>query len=126
MGHHWFHISGTGGVLEWKRTGSGKPLLWLADGQMHDLAGDGLGPRPHRRAGRGPRQRPRRRRLLRPRLVPRRCARQTPLEFDVYQAMDTAAPAILAADSIDEGTTLLQVPNFRRGPERMKGEAPQV
>ena len=33
-----FHISGTGGVLEWKRTGSGKPLLWLADGQMHDLA----------------------------------------------------------------------------------------
>ena len=39
-----------------------------------------------------------------------------PLEFDVYQALDTAAPAILAADSIARGTQLLQVPDFRPVP----------
>ena len=36
-----------------------------------------------------------------------------PQDFDVYRALDTAAPAILAADSIAQGTKLLPVPDFR-------------
>ena len=124
MGHHWFHISGTGGVLEWKRSGSGKPLMWLADGQMHDLAQMDWGhartdaPPAARGSGHGDAD-----------YYVHVSFRDavlgtTPLEFDVYQAMDTAAPAILAADSIDQGTTLLNAPNFRPGPERKIGEPP--
>jgi hypothetical protein len=50
--------------------------------------------------------------------------RGAPLDIDVYQAMDTAAPAILAADSIDQGSKLLRVPDFRPGPKRKRGEMP--
>jgi hypothetical protein len=47
-----------------------------------------------------------------------------PLEFDVYRAMDTAAPAILAAESIDRGSVPLRVPDFRPGPHRAAGRPP--
>jgi hypothetical protein len=47
-----------------------------------------------------------------------------PLDFDVYQAMETAAPAILAADSIAQGSRPLAVPDFRPGPARAAGQAP--
>ena len=47
-----------------------------------------------------------------------------PPEFDVYQAMDTAAPAILAADSIAQGSKLLPVPDFRPGPARAAAAPP--
>ena len=126
MGHHWFHISGTGGVLEWKRSGGGKPLLWLADGQMHDLAEMDWGhartdaPAEARGSGHGDAD------YYVHVSFRDAVLGKTPLEFDVYRAMDTAAPAILAADSINQGTALLQVPNFRPGLEREKGESPQA
>ena len=126
MGHHWFHISGTGGVLEWKRSGSGKPLLWLADGQMHDPAEMDWGhartdaPAEARGSGHGDAD------YYVHVSFRDAVLGKTPLEFDVYRAIETAAPAILAADSIDEGTTLLQVPNFRPSPERKKGDPPQA
>ena len=47
-----------------------------------------------------------------------------PLEFDVYKAMNTAAPAVLASESIAQGSKLMQVPDFRPGPNRRKGELP--
>jgi len=47
-----------------------------------------------------------------------------PLSFDVYAAMDTAAPAILAADAIDAGRTL-SVPDFRPGNGRSTGQLPE-
>ena len=47
-----------------------------------------------------------------------------PLEFDVYKAMDTAAPAILAAESIAGGSQPLAVPDFRPGKARQKGQMP--
>lgn len=37
----------------------------------------------------------------------------TPLEFDVYRAAETAAPAILAAQSAEQGSVRIDVPNFR-------------
>jgi hypothetical protein len=49
-----------------------------------------------------------------------------PLEFDVYKAMDTAAPAILAAESIDKGGKLLHVPDFRPSKKRKAGEMPDL
>jgi hypothetical protein len=46
-------------------------------------------------------------------------------ELDVYRAMDTAAPAILAAESIAKGSVPLQVPDFRPSATRPAGTAPQ-
>ena len=48
-----------------------------------------------------------------------------PLEFDVYKAIETAAPAILAADSIDQGSIPLDVPDFRPNDMRAAGEMPR-
>ena len=124
-GHHWYQIMGTNGSVEWKRAGRGKALLWLADGQMHDMAevdwdyqrtdahhmarGSGHGDADYyvhaafRDAVLGLQE----------------------LEFDVYRAMDTAAPAILAAASIDRGSQPLSVPDFRPGADRPAGQWPR-
>ena len=45
-------------------------------------------------------------------------------EVDVYTAVETAAPAILAAKSIAEDNAPQDVPRFRPGTEREAGEAP--
>lgn len=47
-----------------------------------------------------------------------------PLEFDVYRAVETAAPAIIAAQSIDQGEIAIDVPDFRLGPHRKRGQRP--
>jgi hypothetical protein len=39
--------------------------------------------------------------------------RGVPPELDVYKAIDTAAPAILAAESIEQGNMPREVPDFR-------------
>ncbi|MSS71181.1 MAG: Gfo/Idh/MocA family oxidoreductase [Candidatus Latescibacteria bacterium] len=124
-GHHWYQVMGTRGSVEWKRSGRGFPLMWTADSQMHDVAemdwryertdapqearGSGHGDADHyvhtafRDAVLGIK----------------------PLAFDVYRAMETAAPAILAADSIAQGTRLMRVPDFRPGVARLAGEMPR-
>ncbi|MBM3262741.1 MAG: Gfo/Idh/MocA family oxidoreductase [candidate division Zixibacteria bacterium] len=123
-GHHWYQVLGTKGCVEWKRAGRGRPLLWTVDSQMHDLAevdwhyertdaphgatGSGHGDADYyvhaafRDAVLGVR----------------------PLEFDVYRALDTAVPAILAADSIAQGTQLLKAPDFRPNAQRAVGQLP--
>ena len=125
-GHHWYQVIGTRGCVEWRRSGRERPKMWLAAAQMHDVAdvdwrfermdapgaarGSGHGDADYyvhvsfRDAVQGLR----------------------PLAFDVYAAMDTAAPAILAADSIARGTQLLRVPDFRPDEERTAGQEPSV
>ena len=122
--YHWYQIMGTRGSVEWRRSNREKPKMWLATAQMHDLAevdwqfqrtdapaearGSGHGDADYyvhaafRDAVRGVR----------------------PLEFDVYRAMDTAAPAILAAESIEQNSTLLTVPDFRPSAARPEGTPP--
>jgi len=46
----------------------------------------------------------------------------TPPDIDVYQAMDTAAPCIVAAHSAERDGETLDVPDFRPGPHRQKGQ----
>jgi predicted dehydrogenase len=122
--YHWYQVVGTRGRVEWKRAARDLPRLWLADAQMHDLAevdwryerldappearGSGHGDADYYVHA-----------AFRDAVLGRR-----PLEFDVYQAMDTAAPAILAAESIARGTVLLQVPDFRPNASRRAGQAP--
>ncbi|MBN1435467.1 MAG: Gfo/Idh/MocA family oxidoreductase [Sedimentisphaerales bacterium] len=47
------------------------------------------------------------------------------LDLDVYDAVNTAAPAILAAKSIAENNMPQDVPDFRPGPHRAAGEMPK-
>jgi len=122
--NHWYQVIGTRGCVEWKRSGRDLPKLWLLEAQMHDMAevdwryertdapfearGSGHGDADYyvhaafRDAVLGVR----------------------PLEFDVYQAMETAAPAILAADSIAQGSRLMPVPDFRPNKARPAGQMP--
>jgi hypothetical protein len=123
-GNHWYQVIGTRGCVEWRRSARDMPKLWLADAQMHDLAevdwrfertdapaearGSGHGDADHyvhaafRDAVWGVR----------------------PLEFDVYRAIETAAPAVLAAESIARGTQLMRVPEFRPTAARPAGQMP--
>lgn len=112
-GHHWYHVMGTRGSIEWKRAARELPKMWRADAQMFDMAEvdwrwERSNPHPEAKgSGHGDAD-----------VYPHINFRDAildgkPLEFDVYKAVDTAAPAILAADSIAQGSTPLKVPDFR-------------
>jgi len=45
--------------------------------------------------------------------------------MDVYAAAESAAPAIMAAQSVEQGGACLTVPDFRPGPHRKQGELPE-
>lgn len=47
-------------------------------------------------------------------------------DIDVYRAVETAAPCILAARSAEQGGANLTVPDFRPGKNRKKGEMPAL
>jgi hypothetical protein len=122
--YHWYQVVGTRGRVEWKRADRDRPRLWLADGQMHDLAEADWryeradAPPEARASGHGGAD-------YYVHVAFRDAVRSgRPAELDVYAAMDTAAPAILAAESIARGGIPLAVPDFRPGPSRRPGEAP--
>lgn len=50
--------------------------------------------------------------------------KETP-DINVYQAVETAAPAILAVESLKQGGALHAVPDFRPGPTRKAGATPR-
>ena len=121
---HWQQVIGTLGSVEWRRSGRDKPKLWLENRQMFDKAevdwryeradappearGSGHSDMDYyvhaafRDAVRGIK----------------------PLDYDVYKAMDTTAPAILAAESIARNGEKLRVPSFRPNGTRAAGEMP--
>ena len=121
---HWYQLVGTAGRVEWRRSAHDLPKLWLAGAQMFDLAdvdwrrersdappearGSGHGDADHYVAA-----------AFRAAVLDGHAP-----ELDVYRAIETAAPAILAAESIRQGTRLLRVPDFRPGPNRRPGELP--
>jgi hypothetical protein len=123
--YHWYQVMGTKGRVEWKRADRDLPKMWLADSQMHDLADvdwryERLDAPPEARgSGHGDAD-----------YYVQAAFRDAvlgirPLEFDVYQAMDTAAPAILAAESIAQGSSPLAVPDFRPNASRSAGQLPR-
>ena len=124
-GHHWYQVMGTGGSVEWNRSGRGRPLMWRAGLQMHDMAEVEWrferedAPPEARASGHGDAD-------YYVHAAFRDAVQGTAhLPFDVYGAMDTAAPAILAAESIERGTQLMRVPDFRPSVERPAGQAPK-
>ena len=124
--YHWQNVVGTKGSVEWRRSLKDMPKMWLADSQMFDRAEVDWryertdAPREARGTGHGDAD-----------YYVHVAFRDAvlgvaPLEFDVYQAMDTAAPAILAAESIGLGGQMLQVPDFRPCENRPAGVMPGV
>ena len=122
--NHWCHIMGTKGSVELARSLRDKPKLWLADGQMHDLAEVDWRPQrtdaPAEARGSGHSDTD----YYIHASFRDAVLHNVPLEFNVYKAMNTAAPAVLASESIAQGSTLMQVLDFRPGPNRREGELP--
>ena len=123
-GCHWYHIKGTKGIVESPRDCGEAYVRWLDDGKMERPEPMDVGtvpadaPDEAKQSGHGgvdwyPHA------MFRDHLL-----QGAPLDIDVYQAMDTAAPAILAADSIEQGSHPIAVPDFRPGLQRKAGEAP--
>ena len=46
-------------------------------------------------------------------------------DIDVYQAVETAAPVIMAGLSAEQGGQTMDIPDFRPGKDRKKGEQPK-
>ena len=122
--HHWWQFIGTKGGVEWRRSLDEKPKMWLADTQMNDWAEVDWqyqrtdAPSGARGSGHGDAD-------YYVHAHFRDAVREgKPLPLDVYRAMDTVAPAIVAHDSIEAGSTPIKVPDFRPGPERRLGEMP--
>jgi len=123
--HHWYHLHGTRGRIEWKRSLEERPKLWCANEQMHQPAlmdwkwqrmdaSDKANRSGHSGTDWHAHESFRQALLY----------GKTP-ELDVYGVIDTAAPAIRARQSIDRGSIPLEVPDFRPGPNRKLGEAPK-
>ncbi|HEU5317839.1 MAG TPA: Gfo/Idh/MocA family oxidoreductase [Chloroflexota bacterium] len=121
---HWYQVVGTKGRLEWRRAARELPKMWLAEWGMHDLAEVDWrrerldAPAEARGSGHGDAD-----------YYVHAAFRDAVLggrmpEIDVYRAMETAAPAILGAESIERGSVPLRVPDFRPGPHRARGAAP--
>jgi hypothetical protein len=122
--YHWYQVMGTKGRVEWKRADRDRPKLWLHDAQMHDLADVDWryertdAPPDARGSGHGDADY-----YVHAAFRDAVLGRQ-PLAFDVYKAMDTAAPAILAAESIARRSAPLAVPDFRPNVSRPSGQMP--
>ena len=123
--HHRYRIIGTEGTVESARSTQEPAKLWLADAQMPDMADVEWS---RRRTDAPPEALATGHNgtdyyvhtTFRDALLS-----DKPTGFDVYQAVDTAAPAILAADSIDQGSELIKVPDFRPSAARPAGHMPK-
>ena len=122
--HHWWQMIGTKGSLEWRRSRREMPKVWFADAQMNDWTDVDWGfertdaPPEARGSGHGDADSYVHMHFRDAVLEGK------PLEFDVYRAMDTVAAAVRAIDSIEEGSRLMRVPDFRPNRDRAAGELP--
>ena len=123
--HHWYHIKGTEGVLEWSRAQWDQPKLWVEKWQMPHPAAMPWStsrtdsPAAAKGSGHGDAD------FFVFAQFADAVLRGVPAELDVYKAVETAAPAILAGQSIDENNVPIDVPDFRPGPNRKAGDWPK-
>ncbi|HYF50628.1 MAG TPA: Gfo/Idh/MocA family oxidoreductase [Planctomycetota bacterium] len=124
--YHWYYVKGTHGIVESPRGEHEKFKFWQAGSQMRHAAEVDWtfarqdGPREALGSGHGDVD-----------YYVHAAFRDALLhgkqpEMDLYTAMDTAAPAILAAESIAKGSAPMKVPDFRPGPNRKRGEKPRA
>ena len=124
-GYHWYHIMGTKGRLETRRSKSDTMKMWLPEQHMDDMAcveWDYLpGQIPAEAVGSGHHNAD-----YFPMANFAKCIREDgPSPVDVYQAVDITVPALMAGASIDQGCKHLEIPDFRPGETRKPGHAPK-
>jgi predicted dehydrogenase len=123
---HWYQVVGTRGSVEWRRSLRDKPKVWLMDAPTQELEdvdwsyARADAPPEARGSGHGDAD------YYVHAAFRDAVLESKPLEFDVYKAMDTAAPAILAAESIAQGSKLMRVPDFRPDGMRSAGHKPHL
>ncbi|MFA5865184.1 MAG: Gfo/Idh/MocA family oxidoreductase [Phycisphaerae bacterium] len=123
--HHWYHIKGTDGALEWSRAEWDKPKLWVDKWQMPEpvampwTTARTDGPAAAKGSGHGDAD------FYVFAQFADAVLRGIAPELDVYKAAQTAAPAILAARSIENHNNPVDVPDFRPGPHRKSGKLPK-
>jgi len=111
-GFHWYQVKGTKQTAEWARTDDDSPRLWTAkDHKWRNMdwttdvedVSDFIRESGHGSADGWP-------------VVNflQAIREDKPIDMDVYKAVETAAPAILAAESSNQGGVLLEVPDFRK------------
>ena len=121
---HWQHIKGTDGILEGPRKAGDSHTLYIPGWQMESGMDMPWGlqrldaPPAAVGSGHGDLD------FYVFALFADAVLHDIPLEFDVYRAVETAAPAILAAESIEHENAPTDVPDFRPGPHRKPGEMP--
>jgi len=121
---HWHHIKGTEGVLEWRRGDHDECKLWVDGWQLDQPLDVPWGtqrrdaPPEAEASGHGGLD------FFTFAYFADAVLRGVPFEFDVYKAVETAAPGVLAAQSIADGGAPQQIPDFRPGPHRKTGEMP--
>jgi predicted dehydrogenase len=125
VNNHWQQVIGTKGSVEWNRTMRDRPKMWIHGAQMHDKAEvDWRHQRTDAPAGASGSGHADMdyyvHAAFRDAVLGKR-----PLDYDVYKAMETTAPAVLAGDSIEQDGKKLRVPDFRPGAGRAKGEMPE-
>lgn len=126
--YHWTQVIGTKGSIEWQRSAHDKPKHWHVSWNSHDKRDAAWqwspdptkAPPEARESGHGGLD-----------YYPHAAFRDAILhgvtaEFDVYRAMDVAAPAALAEESINRGGVKMIVPDFRPSASRPKGRAPRA
>lgn len=123
LGCHWYSVMGTRGSVESNRADSDAMKLWLPQGpdaqpQATKWDFDATVPQAARESGHGGSD-----------YWPIRgfidaILNDQPVEMDVYTAAQSAAPAIVAARSIELNSRLLAVPTFRPSADRAPGQAP--
>ena len=122
---HWHHVKGSEGILEWGRGPDDKPRLWVDGWQLSQPIEVGWGnaqadaPKEAKESSHGGRDY----------YVFAQFAdavlHDVPPELDVYKSVETAAPSVLAAKSIEEENRPFDVPDFRPGDHRKAGEWPR-
>jgi predicted dehydrogenase len=122
--HHWYHLLGTKGTVETKRSDLDEDMIWFSDNYMEAPAKTTWGwkhshvPREAVESGHSGADYYPMANFI------KSIVEDTTPPLDVYKAVETAAPAILAAKSIDEKNRCFDVPDFHQGPHRKPGQAP--
>ncbi len=124
-GGHWLHIKGTEGELEWKRSNSDKCRFWSAKLHLNEpievdwSSSRGDAPPEAKGSGHGDLD------YYTFAVFADAVLYDVKLYFDVYKAADITAPAILAAESVNNGNRPFDVPDFRPGVNRKPGKMPE-
>jgi hypothetical protein len=111
---HWYQVKGTQRTVEWSRSNHDTPKMWsVGDEDWRDMkdwslevegASDFIKNSGHGGIDGWPIDH-----------FLKAIVEDTDMEMDVYKAVETAAPAIMAIESSIEGGTLKEVPDFRKG-----------